>query len=531
MLIALDRAGVAKLAVGFLDQRIETELRHVTTTHHPRTAQKKGLEHFWLRRPIEGYALGPLTEYHDGVFIGTGDSWFDTVGTYRVVHDAKTGREFVPSPDISWEPVWAPWGGPEGEWETRRFEDLTSAEFLDMAAVAAEQGFKATMGWMIWWGALDSSELAREYWGWPETIGDFMPGKGYRDLKQTVEKLHELGIQAIPWLNPWMAGRDTQVRKELREALIDVDMDHSERQYEVYTSCLCPRNPLTQQHVVDLVTRVIEDYDLDGFTVDMIDSMPVLPCIADHEHNYPTIGMALADGLRQLREVTQALKPDFHIEFRQSYSNICNLYSPTAHRSVDSGDAMAYDANRMHCVLLRAFVPPGVAVHHDPVWWHPKEDNHIVAKMLSTMVVSGVPQVCADVVNVPDEHKRLIKGWLDFYQEHKDDFRHGQLRPVQHDVLFSTIKVEHGPKAFVSYASFPALRVPLSPEAEEIYLFNCTNEDSLYTILLNVTGEFSATVHDYDLSPLSETRLTSTDGSLLVDLGVPQGGCIELRKG
>ena len=262
----------------------------------------------------------------------------------------------------------------------------------------------------------------------------------------------------------------------------------------------------------------------------MIDSMTLAPCTAKHEHNYPTMGLALAASLDRLRQVTRALKPDFHIEFRVRYSNLYNLYNATAHRSHDSGDVYAYDANRQHCVFLRSYVPPGVAVHHDPVWWHIDEKNETVAKMLSTAVVSGVPQVCADVVNMTATHLNLLKTWLEFYQQHKQDFRYGQLRPVQHDSLFSTIKVERGSKAFVSYASYPALKVPLSQQAEEIYLFNCTNENCLYTLLLNVTGAFAATVHNYDHSPLSQTQLLAKDGTLLVDLAVPQGGYIAVTK-
>ena len=96
--------------------------------------------------------------------------------------------------------------------------------------------------------------------------------------------------------------------------------------------------------------------------------------------------------------------------------------------------------------------------------------------------------------------------------------------------MSSTILIERDRKAFVSYASFPALKVPLSADAEEVYLFNCTDEDSLYTILLNIDGEFRATVHNYDLSPLSESKLKGTEGSILVDLPVPQGGCVSLSR-
>ena len=103
------------------------------------------------------------------------------------------------------------------------------------------------------------------------------------------------------------------------------------------------------------------------------------------------------------------------------------------------------------------------------------------------------------------------------------------MRPVQNDAEFSTIKIERGRKAFVSYGSYPALKVPLSADAEEIYLLNCTDEDSLYTILLSLTGDSAATLYNYDLTPLTETKV-GAEGALLVDLAVPQGGLVALRK-
>ena len=72
--------------------------------------------------------------------------------------------------------------------------------------------------------------------------------------------------------------------------------------------------------------------------------------------------------------------------------------------------------------------------------------------------------------------------------------------------------------------------MPLSKGAEEIYLFNCSDDDALYTILEDVAGDFTATVHDYDLAVMSQERLGATNGSLLVDLDVPQGGYVTLTR-
>ena len=54
----------------------------------------------------------------------------------------------------------------------------------------------------------------------------------------------------------------------------------------------------------------------------------------------------------------------------------------------------------------------------------------------------------------------------------------------------------------------------------------------LFSVLSPLSGSVVriATVHDYDLSPLSEMKLAAGDGSLLVDVGAPQGGYVVPRK-
>ena len=72
--------------------------------------------------------------------------------------------------------------------------------------------------------------------------------------------------------------------------------------------------------------------------------------------------------------------------------------------------------------------------------------------------------------------------------------------------------------------------MPLSKGAEEIYLFNCSDDDALYTILEDVAGDFRVTVHDYDLAVLSQGKLSAAGGSLLVDMNVPEGGYLALTR-
>ena len=529
--LATSRNANCRLALGFLDQHLETDIRHFVTTQRHTSVMEKGVTRVWLERPKPGYSLGPLTEHSDGFFVSSGAHWFDTLRAFQESHDEVKNREFRPSPDTSWEPLWAPWGGPKGKWTGVHPEELEAEELWQMGQVASELGIRGFVNWLWYINTTDDRWRGPDwYWGYPDHMGDYMPSELLRDLRGLTRKLKSVGVMSIFWISPWMAGRKTKIREDLKEALVQLDMDPSDPAYERYSSYLCARNPITQKRVPELVARVMRDYEADGFTVDMIEAAPTLPCIADHEHNFDTYGQAMAHTFPRMREAIEKVNPNAVIEFRPLYGNVANVYNATAFRSPDSGEWGSVDMNRRQCVLLRSYIPSGVAVHTDPIWWHIEERNQMVAKMLSTGVVTGVPQICADILNMTDDHRRLMKGWLSFYHEHKEDFRWGQLRPVQNDALYSTVKVERGRKAFVTYGSYPALRVPLSKEAEEIYLFNCGDDDSMYTILEDVAGDFAVTVHDYDLALLSQTKLRSTNGSLLVDMSVPEGGYLSLTR-
>jgi hypothetical protein len=117
-----------------------------------------------------------------------------------------------------------------------------------------------------------------------------------------------------------------------------------------------------------------------------------------------------------------------------------------------------------------------------------------------------------------------------FYQTHKLDFRHGEMKPIQNDLQFSTIMVSSPEKSFVSYGNYPALRVPIPDGAREIYLLNCSLADSLHTILQGLNGQYRAEVRDHTHAAMGESRVYAQPGGTLIDLAVPQGGLVALKR-
>ena len=102
LIVGMDRAGKCLLAVGFLDQRIETSIRQSVITHLP-LGQDRGTMRFHLERPIEGHSIEKVTEHKDGFFILTESSWFDTVQFLRSTHDKKTGAQFMKEENQDYE--------------------------------------------------------------------------------------------------------------------------------------------------------------------------------------------------------------------------------------------------------------------------------------------------------------------------------------------------------------------------------------------------------------------------------------------
>ncbi len=73
-------------------------------------------------------------------------------------------------------------------------------------------------------------------WAYPDDVGDYVPVPDkYPDLRSFVRRLQGIGIKVIPWLSPWMAGRGTRFRQQVKDALIEVDLDPSDRWHNEVT--------------------------------------------------------------------------------------------------------------------------------------------------------------------------------------------------------------------------------------------------------------------------------------------------------
>jgi len=505
VLFTMDRTGRVVMAFGFIDQRLETIIK----TSFPGLYDYEFSEiEAELKRPIKGVKV---SSYCDGIFVSSGMDWFNTMRKYTRTHDIKMRCSVPELPDYAYDPVW------NTVKSGKVLDDVNEKNVFENAKIAAEQGFKTILidaGWYC-----DTGK-----WHYTQ-CGDYIAHKEkFPEMKKFVHKLKKLGLRVILWCGPFMIGKESRSREDLEKSLIQLEVKNK----KVPQDTLCPRNPFVQDHVAKLLARIITDYDVDGLKLDFIDSIPSALCVAEHEHNYESLGLAMDVCLRKIREAIDTACPGALIEYRTRYANINNRPYANLFRASDC--PLDYDLNRKLCTVLRSF-SEGVAVHVDPVLWHPQEEIRNIAKTMMTAILVGVPTVGMNLVEIPKDQLKLIERWIAFYKAHREDLSKGNYLPVQNDPQVSIIKIEREERTYILLCSSPTAEISLvANKIEDIHVFNCTNKGSLYVILPGITGRFKATIFDEWLNEKTKEYIESKEDKLIADLRIPQGGYAMLQR-
>ena len=114
-------------------------------------------------------------------------------------------------------------------------------------------------------------------------------------------------------------------------------------------------------------------------------------------------------------------------------------------------------------------------VHSDPVYWQTDElDENVARHMITAMF--AVPTVSVDFERLPVAHLRILKAWLNFYQEHKRVLAHGQFRPWMIAGNIPMLLLRHETTAVLGIFADALPPVALPSDITELYVLNAANE-------------------------------------------------------
>ncbi len=480
----VDGHGNVKLALGLIAQKNAVVVRGNLSD---------GNKSYTLTLRHIDSATAPLFE---GAFYisRAGDLWFRNAQAYTASVDRSRNYIPPPLPEGVFDPGYDSW-----YWSQDRIDQNL---VWDLAVRCRELGIKTYL--------LDSGwdTKAGEYFKWLHgSTGDYSPPKDtFPDLPGLLDRIrNQLGMRIMLWLQQYALGRRSVYYRKIGSALSSFPFGETGEYYE--TPALCPRVYATRQHMIDLFGRIMNDYRPEAFWLDWQEELPVF-CGAPHYHEEESFGEGYNATQQLIMDLIRERSPDIFVEMRWPYANLNN--KPYTHLWQPIDSPRDYEAMRLQAMVMRPF-SAGVAMGTDEMYWDPGITDDEAARFMAATVFSGVPYFGHNLLAEPAARTDMLKSWIRFYEENKEDLVYGDFSPWG-DRDQPNQLIEGKGVAFLYYGS-PSSQMPsLTKEADRLHIVNGSRTTLVDLLISGLKGG------NYRVD-LSNSLLRYTRAPAIVSLG------------
>ena len=267
---------------------------------------------------------------------------------------------------------------------------------------------------------------------------------------------------------------------------------------------LDPRFPEVRKHLVELYTKALKDWNLDGFKLDFIDSFRFQgedPAVKENYAGRDIMNLSEAVNLlmKEISSALRAIKPDILIEFRQQYIGPAIRQYGNMFRAADCpGNAKD---NRMRIASLR-LTSGSTAVHSDMLEWNISETPENVGRAIINSIF-GVVQYSTMLRNIPEEQLDVMRKWMKFASEHRETLLKSEFRPHHPELGYPVIEAESDKELIIAvYQDNAVIDVPR--RGKSVYILNASGSDSIAVRCGNKTKTVKVPCGDWKaVSPAS----------------------------
>lgn len=242
---------------------------------------------------------------------------------------------------------------------------------------------------------------------WYEMIGDWnVSEKKFPTFKEHVKKIQAMGMKYMVWVAPHLWGFKSDLYNNNPGMTNNTPIEGYDKM-DVNKADFAP--------LIKKLRNLAADNNLDGLKIDFID---IVPPNVDEPNGRATEKL--------VKELTGGLKednPDALIEFRQSYATPVMLKYGTQFRAGDV--PFNWISNFGRIVELRLAIGNLGPVHADPAYWPFGETSENVARHMMAML-AGVPMLSMDLTRLTDTEKKIIRYYIDLYNNHRELINHGE---------------------------------------------------------------------------------------------------------
>jgi len=374
------------------------------------------------------------------------------------------GRLSLPQlvyPTGAYEPVYCTWYVVHGE--------VNQAFVEETCPIAKELGFGTLIvddGWCY-----DEYKRVnpKTIVNWYETVGDWnvSPVK-FPQFKEHVKRIQALGMNYLLWVAPHLFGRHSKMLEAYREQTLP---DYVEGYYKMDV------NTANTDILVDKLRTLAKEYDLDGLKIDFLDIVSPNVSHPNARNTYHFIEK-VCGGLK-------ADNPNALIEFRQPYATPAMLPWGTQFRAGDAPFDWRLNFGRL--VEIRLNIGNLGPVHADPAYWAPGELPENVSRHLMAMLV-GVPMLSMDLRTLTDTEKRIIRHYIDFYNQHRTLIHHGEWSVQFSQTEIAAAIAENEQERLVILADGNALADALENNRKNTWVLNLSDKTLRIPSVTQVVG-------------------------------------------
>lgn len=426
-----------------------------------------------------------VTEFTDGLYVNANAelSWFESLLQYSKEVDAfrsfRGGQEYS---KWSLNPAWSTWYAHSSH--------IDEKVVLRDAALARELGvttIEIDAGWNI----------PREVeYSIPEDGDYFFDKERFPNAVQMIEEIHGNGQKIVLRVAPLIMGKNAKARKSMEDCLIRVKGEP--------TDYLDPRLKKVQDYLMVSWEYLFRHYRIDGMFYDFLEiTEEPDPVAANADILYSDVRVAYTKLMQALYRKVLSISTDNMIFLRRGSANL-NAKTFCTHMWPQDVP-QDYNGNRRDVVFMKTY-GAGVLTHACSSSWTISESDVNVAKHMCSIIMAGVPFFSVLLNKSPLSHKQIIKIWLDFYHQHKEDLVLGEMKPLLPTPPSAVLYTKGKKNVFIGFfeAVIGLVQVDQTDTVFIMNAFSCRTN----TRLEGLTGDWELQVYDHAWKALEKKRLS-----------------------
>ena len=292
----------------------------------------------------------------------------------------------------------------------------------------------------------------------------------FPDFAAHVKRVQDMGMKYMVWYSVPYVGKKSSNYERFKGKYLSESAE---------VGVLDPRFPEVREFLCSTYENAMKEYGLDGFKLDFIDSFRFDNADPAEADNYAgrdikSLPAAIDVLMKEIYRRLSAIRPDVLIEFRQRYIGPAMRQYGSMFRAGDCPADM--QGNRQRIANLR-LTSGESAVHSDMLEWNLAETPENAARHILSALF-GVVQYSLMLGELPENHTKVIRHWLDFSQKHRETLLKSEFRPYHPEKCYPVIEAESDDELIV--AVYDDMSVPeMKTSGKRTYIINASGAPSL----------------------------------------------------